>query len=60
MKKWLHASTLGILLYLSTPSASADEKSVNPKIQEIQEKIAVYFRAPKLVDVMFTEFVIQL
>jgi flagellar FliL protein len=28
--------------------------------REIQEKIAVYFRAPKLVDVMFTEFVIQL
>ena len=27
---------------------------------EIQEKIAVYFRAPKLMDVMFTEFVIQL
>jgi len=28
--------------------------------QEIQQKVAVYFRAPKLVDVMFTEFVIQL
>jgi flagellar protein FliL len=28
--------------------------------QEIQDKVAVYFRAPKLVDVMFTEFVIQL
>jgi flagellar FliL protein len=27
---------------------------------EIQEKVAVYFRAPKLVEVMFTEFVIQL
>jgi flagellar FliL protein len=27
---------------------------------ELQEKVAVYFRAPKLVDVMFTEFVIQL
>jgi flagellar FliL protein len=27
---------------------------------EIQDKIAIYFRAPKLVDVMFTEFVIQL
>jgi len=27
---------------------------------EIQEKVAMYFRAPKLVDVMFTEFVIQL
>jgi flagellar FliL protein len=27
---------------------------------EIQDKVAVYFRAPKLVDVMFTEFVIQL
>ena len=28
--------------------------------QEIQQKVAVYFRTPKLVDVMFTEFVIQL
>ncbi len=28
--------------------------------REIQEKVAVYFREPKLVDVMFTEFVIQL
>jgi flagellar FliL protein len=28
--------------------------------QEIQEKVAVYFQAPKLVDVVFTEFVIQL
>jgi len=28
--------------------------------REIQEKVAIYFRAPKLVDVMFTEFVIQL
>jgi len=28
--------------------------------QEIQQRIAVYFRTPKLVDVMFTEFVIQL
>jgi flagellar protein FliL len=27
---------------------------------EIQDKVAVYFREPKLVDVMFTEFVIQL
>ena len=27
---------------------------------ELLEKVAVYFRAPKLVDVMFTEFVIQL
>jgi flagellar protein FliL len=27
---------------------------------EIQEKAAIYFREPKLVDVMFTEFVIQL
>ena len=28
--------------------------------QEIQDKVAVYFRAPKLVDVIFTDFVIQL
>ena len=27
---------------------------------EIQEKVTMYFRGPKLVDVMFTEFVIQL
>jgi flagellar FliL protein len=28
--------------------------------REIQDKLALYFREPKLVDVMFTEFVIQL
>jgi flagellar FliL protein len=27
---------------------------------EIQDRVGIYFRAPKLVDVMFTEFVIQL
>ncbi len=27
---------------------------------EIQDRVAIYFRTPKLVDVMFTEFVIQL
>jgi len=37
-----------------------DEAGKNKLRHEIQEKITVYFREPKLVDVMFTEFVIQL
>jgi flagellar FliL protein len=36
------------------------EDGKNKLRQEIQEKIAVYFHEPKLVEVMFTEFVIQL
>jgi flagellar protein FliL len=37
-----------------------DQDGKNKLRQEIQQKIAVYFQEPKLVDVMFTEFVIQL
>lgn len=37
-----------------------NEDGKNKLRREIQEKVAVYFREPKLVDVMFTEFVIQL
>jgi flagellar FliL protein len=37
-----------------------NEDGKNKLRHEIQEKVAVYFRDPKLVDVMFTEFVIQL
>ena len=37
-----------------------NEDGKNKLRHEIQEKVAVYFREPKLVDVMFTEFVIQL
>jgi flagellar protein FliL len=36
------------------------EDGKNKLRHEIQEKVTVYFREPKLVDVMFTEFVIQL
>ena len=37
-----------------------NEDGKNKLRHEILEKVAVYFREPKLVDVMFTEFVIQL
>jgi flagellar FliL protein len=37
-----------------------NEEGKNKLRQEIHEKIGVYFQEPKLVDVMFTEFVIQL
>ena len=37
-----------------------NEDGKNKLRHEIQEKVAIYFREPKLVDVMFTEFVIQL
>jgi flagellar protein FliL len=37
-----------------------NEDGKNKLRQEIHEKVTVYFREPKLVDVMFTEFVIQL
>jgi flagellar protein FliL len=37
-----------------------NEDGKNKLRHEIQQKVAVYFREPKLVDVMFTEFVIQL
>ena len=37
-----------------------NEDGKNKLRHEIQQKVAIYFRDPKLVDVMFTEFVIQL
>ena len=37
-----------------------NEDGKNRLRHEIQDKVTVYFRDPKLVDVMFTEFVIQL
>ncbi len=37
-----------------------NEDGKNKLRHEIQNKVTVYFREPKLVDVMFTEFVIQL
>lgn len=37
-----------------------NEDGKNKLRHEIQNKVTVYFRDPKLVDVMFTEFVIQL
>lgn len=52
-----------VILQSLTAKTSRDlinEDGKNKLRHEIQEKIAVYFREPKLVDVMFTEFVIQL
>jgi Flagellar basal body-associated protein FliL len=52
-------------LILESLTAKRSQDLINVERQnrlrrEIQEKVAVYFRTPKLVDVMFTEFVIQL
>jgi len=47
-------------LTIKTSRDLINEEGKNKLRHEIQEKIAVYFREPKLVDVMFTEFVIQL
>jgi flagellar protein FliL len=52
-----------VILQSLTGKTSKDlinEDGKNKLRREIQEKISVYFREPKLVDVMFTEFVIQL
>lgn len=52
-----------VILQSLTAKTSQDlinEAGKNKLRHEIQEKIAVYFRQAKLVDVMFTEFVIQL
>ena len=52
-----------VILQSLTNKTSQDlinEDGKNKLRHEIQEKVAVYFREPKLVDVMFTEFVIQL
>jgi flagellar FliL protein len=47
-------------LTLKTSQDLINENGKNKLRHEIQEKVTVYFRDPKLVDVMFTEFVIQL
>lgn len=52
-----------VILQSLTAKTSHDlinEEGKNKLRQEIREKIADYFQEPKLVDVMFTEFVIQL
>ena len=52
-----------VILQSLTAKTSRDlinEEGKNKLREEIREKISAYFREPKLVDVMFTEFVIQL
>ena len=52
-----------VILQVLTAKTSKDlisEDGKNKLRQELHEKVALYFRVPKLVDVMFTEFVIQL
>jgi flagellar FliL protein len=52
-----------VILQTLTQKTSRDligEDGKNQLRKEIQERVDVYFREPKLVDVMFTEFVIQL
>ena len=52
-----------VILQSLTAKTSQDlinEEGKNKLRHEIQEKVTLYFRDPKLVDVMFTEFVIQL
>jgi flagellar FliL protein len=52
-----------VILQSLTAKTSHDlinEDGKNKLRREIQDRVTVYFRAPKLVDVMFTEFVIQL
>jgi len=47
-------------LTVKTSKDLINEQGKNDLRHELQEKITVYFHEPKLVDVMFTEFVIQL
>jgi len=52
-----------VILQSLTAKTSKDlisEDGKNKLREEIREKINLYFREPKLVEVMFTEFVIQL
>jgi flagellar FliL protein len=52
-----------VILQSLTAKTSKDlisEDGKNKLREEIREKIALYFREPKLVEVIFTEFVIQL
>lgn len=47
-------------LTAKTSQELINEEGKNKLRHEIQDKVAVYFHEPKLVEVMFTEFVIQL
>ena len=47
-------------LTAKTSQELINQEGKNKLRHEIQEKAAIYFREPKLVDVMITEFVIQL
>jgi flagellar FliL protein len=47
-------------LTAKTSQELINEEGKNKLRHELQEKSEIYFRDPKLVDVMFTEFVIQL
>jgi flagellar FliL protein len=47
-------------LTVKTSQDLINEEGKNKLRHEIQDKVSLYFRDPKLVDVMFTEFVIQL
>jgi flagellar basal body-associated protein FliL len=52
-----------IILQSLTAKTSRDlinEEGKNKLRHELQDKVGLYFRDPKLVDIMFTEFVIQL
>jgi flagellar FliL protein len=47
-------------LTAKTSQDLVDQEGKNKLRKELQDKVSLYFREPKLVDVMFTEFVIQL
>jgi flagellar FliL protein len=47
-------------LTAKTSQEIMNEEGKNKLRHELQDKVALYFRDPKVVDVMFTEFVIQL
>ncbi len=52
-----------VILQSLTAKTSHDlmnEEGKNKLRHELQDKVGLYFRDPKLVDIMFTEFVIQL
>jgi flagellar FliL protein len=52
-----------VILQSLTAKTSQDlinEEGKNKLRHELQDKVGLYFREPKLVDIMFTEFVIQL
>ena len=52
-----------VILQSLTAKTSQDlmnDEGKNKLRHELQEKVGLYFREPKLVDIMFTEFVIQL